>query len=75
MPSIGYIFAEAAHALMEFTADCIKLESEGYKFVFAVIPRMMVQQARELAAEKALELNCDYLCHGRRRHDPPPKPP
>ncbi len=62
VPSIGYVFSEAVHSLMEFSFDCGKMEASGkYTFILAMIPRMLVQQARETAATQALELGCDYL--------------
>lgn len=61
IPTRGVIQAEAAHSLMELICDLTRMESEGYSYILGVMPRMLVAQAREVAVEKALELNCDYL--------------
>jgi len=61
VPTNGWVQAEAMHSLMEMCADFGRLEAKGYRVILGVMPRMLVAQAREAAAEKAVELKCDYL--------------
>lgn len=60
IPTIGSMDTSAVHSLFEMLIDMVRLEPFGYRIILAMIPRMLVAQARELAIEKAIELKCDY---------------
>jgi len=61
IPTIGTIVAESAHSMCELMIDLARMEQEGYEFMLAMVPRMLVAQARELIVEKALEWKADYI--------------
>lgn len=57
----GWMHHWVVHSLIDLAADCARIEHEGYQFMFIDLPRMLIAQARELAVEKALEYDCDYI--------------
>ena len=61
IPTIGLMHTDAVHSILENLIDVVRLEPMGFRVVLAMIPRMLIAQARELTVEKALELNCDYI--------------
>lgn len=60
IPTIGYMHTDAVHSLFETLIDMVRLEPLGYRVILAMMPRMLVAQARELAIEKSIEMKCDY---------------
>lgn len=58
VPTRGEMDFRFVHCLVELMVDCERMPE--YHFTLAVFPKMMVPQARELAAEKAVELGFDY---------------
>lgn len=60
IPTIGMMHTDAVHSLFEMLIDMVRLEPQGYRIILAMMPRMLVAQAREVAIEKSIELKCDY---------------
>lgn len=60
IPTVGLMHTDAVHSLLETLIDIVRLEPQGYRVILAMMPRMLVAQAREVAIEKSIELKCDY---------------
>ena len=60
IPTIGMMHTDAVHSVLETLIDIVRLEPMGYRVILAMMPRMLVAQAREVAIEKSIELRCDY---------------